>query len=66
MSKFYTKEQLEIALLKQKNSTFEQSLIRIEQKVDSHFHWMLGTILGLYGLALTGLIAAIGKAYSLL
>jgi hypothetical protein len=62
----YTQEQLDIELIKQKNSTFEQTLIRIEQKVDSHFHWMLGCILGLYGISVTGLIAAIGKAYGVL
>ena len=62
----YTQEQLNIELLKQKNSTFEQALIRIEQKVDSHFHWMLGCIFGLYGISITGLIAAIGKAYGVL
>lgn len=66
MSQMYTQEQLNIALLQQKNSTFEQSLLRIEQKVDSHFHWMLGSIFGLYGIVITGLVAAICKAYGII
>ncbi len=66
MTKTYTQDQLEIELLKQKNGTFEQALVRIEQKVDSHFHWMLGAIFGLYGISLTGVIAALCKAYGLL
>ncbi len=64
MQTVYTQEQMDVALLKQKNSTFEQALIRIEQKVDSHFHWMLGCIFGLYGIAITGLLAALGKAFA--
>ena len=66
MSQMYTQEQLDLALLKQRNSTFEQALIRIEQKVDSHFHWLLGSIFGLYGISITGLIAALCKAYGLI
>ena len=65
-AQMYTQEQLDIELLKQKNSTFEQALSRIEQKVDSHFHWMLGCIIGLYGVSITGLIAALCKAFGLL
>lgn len=73
MSVTYTQEQLDIALLKNDQSTISKTLDRIEsrlnsleQKVDSHYHWMIGCIIGLYGLAITGLIAAIGKAYGVL
>ena len=71
----YTQEQMDIALLKNNQSSFMQSLERIEnsintrldrldQKVDSHFHWTLGLIFGIYALALPTLIGALGHAYN--
>ena len=67
----YTQEQLDIELLKYRNSNIERTLERIdsrldnlEQKVDSHFHWTLGLIFGMYAMGLTGLIGAVGHAYS--
>jgi hypothetical protein len=63
-SKMYTQEQLEIELLKNNQSHIFKVLDRIDQKVDSHFHWTLGLILGMYAIGLTGLIAAIGHSYN--
>ncbi len=75
-AQMYTQEQMDIALLKNNQSGFMQSLGRIEnsintrldrldQKVDSHFHWTLGLIFGLYGIVVTGLIGALCKAYGI-
>lgn len=60
----YTKEQLDIELIKQKNSTFEKMLERLDHKIDSHFHWMVGLMFGIYAMGLTGLIGALGHAYN--
>ncbi len=66
----YTQEQLDIELLKNEQSTISKTLDRIDgrldkidQKVDSHFHWTLALIFGMYAMGLTGLISAIGHAY---
>lgn len=70
----YTQDQMDIAILKHNQSSLMQSLERIEnsintrldrldQKVDSHFHWTLGLIFGLYAMALTGLVGALGHSY---
>ncbi len=59
----YTQEQLDIALLKQKNSSFEKMLDRFEHKLDSHFHWMVGLMFGIYAIGVTGLVGALGHAY---
>lgn len=70
----YTQDQMDIAILKNTQSSFIQSLQRIEfsinskferleQKVDSNFHWTLGLIFGMYAMGLTGLIGALGHAY---
>lgn len=59
----YTQEQLEIELLKNNQSHFFKILERLENKVDSHFHWMVGLIFGLYTISLSGLIGALGHAY---
>lgn len=66
----YTKEQLDIAILQQQCSSIEKliervdsRMERVEQKVDSHFHWTLGLIFGMYAMGLTGLIGALGHAY---
>lgn len=71
----YTQDQLDMAILKNNQNGFMQSLERIEnsintrldrldQKVDSHFHWTLGLIFGIYALALPTLIGALGHAYN--
>lgn len=73
-SPMYTQEQLEIELFKNNQGALMKSLERIEtsinsrldkldQKVDSHFHWTLGLIFGMYAMGLTGLIGALGHAY---
>jgi hypothetical protein len=70
----YTQEQMNIAILENNQSGLMQSLQRIEssifnkldrleQKVDSNFHWTLGLIFGMYAMGLTGLIGALGHAY---
>lgn len=64
--KTYTQEQLDVELLKNNQNHLFKILERLEQKVDSHFHWMLGAIFGLYGISVTGLIAALCKAYGVL
>ena len=57
----YTKNDLDIALLKQKDDHFEQALGRIESRLDyvagdikstqaAQFAWIMGSILGIYGL----------------
>lgn len=74
-TQLYTQDQMDLALLKNNQSGFMQSLERIEnsintrldridQKVDSHFHWTLGLIFGIYALALPALIGDLGHAYS--
>ena len=63
MGTFYTQEQLDLALIKQRNDTFERVLQRIEQKTDSNFHWILGLMFGVYAMGITGLIGALGHAY---
>lgn len=69
-SPIYTQEELEIALLKNnQNHVFkilerlDGRFDRLEQKFDSHFHWTLGLIFGMYAMGLTGLIGALGHAY---
>lgn len=71
----YTQDQMDIAILKNNQTGLMKSLERIEssittrldkldQKVDSHFHWTLGLIFGIYALALPTLIGALGHAYN--
>lgn len=66
----YTQEQLDLELMKNNQSNLSKTLERIEhafqrleQKVDSHFHWTLGLIFGMYAMGVTGLIGALGHAY---
>ena len=59
----YTQDQLDIVVLKTQTSGIMKTLERLEQKVDSHFHWTLGLIFGMYAMGLTGLIGALGHAY---
>lgn len=59
----YTQEQMNIELLKNNQNHMFKILERLEQKVDSHFHWTLGLIFGMYALALTTGVGAIGHAY---
>jgi len=59
----YTQEQLDIELLKNNQGHIFKILERLEQKVDSHFHWTVGLMFGLYTMGLSGLIGALGHAY---
>lgn len=67
----FTQEQLDIAVMKNSQGHIFKILERLdgrfdrlEQKVDSHFHWTLGLIFGMYAMGLTGLIGALGHAYN--
>lgn len=65
MSKeLYTQEQLDIAILKNTNEGVLATLMRLESKIESNFHWTLGLIFGLYAIGLGALISAIAKAYN--
>jgi hypothetical protein len=59
----YTQEQMDIEVLKTQNTGVMKTLERLEQKVDSHFHWTMGLMFGLYTLGLSSLIGALGHAY---
>lgn len=66
----YTQEQMDVALMKKDMGSISKTLERmdsrldrLEQKVDSHFHWTLGLIFGVYAMGLAGLIGALGHAY---
>lgn len=60
----YTQEQMDIALLKNTNEGILSTLQRLEQKIESNFHWTLGLILGLFTIGLDAIISALGKAYA--
>jgi hypothetical protein len=45
----YTREQVDLELLKQKNDDFNQSLIEIKSELKTQFHLVVGLILGIYG-----------------
>ena len=59
--KMYTEDQLRLALLEQSNTGILETLKRLESKIDSHFHWTLGSISVLYVSLLGFLVTAIGK-----
>jgi hypothetical protein len=70
----YSQEQLDIAILQNQHEAMQKSLDRIEKNmkegfdkidsnINSHFKWTLGMILGLYAVALSTLIGAVGHAY---
>ncbi len=66
----YTQEQFDIAILQSQHEAMQVTLDRIEKnmndgfgKMDSHFKWTLGMILGLYAVALSTLLGAVGHAY---
>ena len=48
--KTYTREQLEIELLKQSRDTIGETLKRLESKIDSQLHWTMGLLFGLYAM----------------
>lgn len=62
MSQLYTKEQLDIELLKQKNDAFHEMMKEIRQELKSQFHWLMGSMSVLYVSLLGILVSAIGKS----
>ena len=62
-AQMYTQEQMDIVVLKTQQTGIMKTLERLEQKVGSHFHWMVGLMFGLYTMGLSGLIGALGHAY---
>jgi predicted PurR-regulated permease PerM len=44
------------------NSKIDAQGSMLNSKVDSHFRWTLGFMFGLYGIVITTLITAVGKA----
>lgn len=70
MTQTFTQEQMDIAVMQNSQShvfkileRLDSRFDRLEQKVDSHFHWTLGLIFGMYAMGLTGLVGAIGHSY---
>lgn len=68
--KLYTQEQVDIEIIKNNQShqvrifnDLTQLLHRLEQKVDSHFHWTVGLMFGLYTMGISGLVGALGHSY---
>lgn len=58
IAKMYTEDQLRLALLEQSNTGILETLKRLESKIDSHFHWTMGSISVLY-VSLIGSMATI-------
>lgn len=58
----YTHEEFRLALLEQKNDVITETLKRLEIKVDSHFHWMMGSISVLYISLIGTLVTALAKS----
>jgi hypothetical protein len=56
--KLYTHDQLRLALLEQSNTGILETLKRLESKIDSHFHWTMGSISVLY-ISLLGALSTI-------
>lgn len=68
--KLYTQEQLDIALLKNNNegiiislNRLDNSINKLETKIDSNLHWTIGLMFGLYAMVVTGLLGALGHSY---
>ncbi len=62
-AQMYTQEQMDIVVLKTQTTGIMKTLERLEQKVDSHFHWTMGLMFGLYTMGISSLIGALGHAY---
>jgi hypothetical protein len=62
--KLYTHDQLRIALLEQSNTGILETLKRLESKIDSHFHWTMGSISVLYVSLLGILVTALAKSFN--
>jgi hypothetical protein len=60
--KVYTQVELEIELIKNNQNHIFKILERLEQKVDSHFHWTIGSLSVLYVSLLGTLVTALAKS----
>ena len=58
----YTHEELRLALLEQSNCGILETLKRLESKIDSHFHWTMGSISVLYISLIGTLVTALAKS----
>ncbi len=61
--KMYTEDQMRLALLEQSNTGILDTLRRLESKIDSHFHWTIGTISILYISLIGTLVTALAKSF---
>lgn len=61
--KLYTQDQLRLALLEQSNTGILETLKRLETKIDSHFHWTMGSISVLYLSLIGTLVSALAKSF---
>jgi len=66
----YTQEQLDIALLRNTNEgillclqNIDKRIDRLDDKIDSHFKWTMGTMLSLNAIVITSLLAVIGHTF---
>ncbi len=62
--KIYTKHDLEIEIIKNNQGHLFKILERLEQKVDSHFHWTMGSISVLYISLIGTLVTALAKSFN--
>ena len=60
--KMYTHDELRLALLEQSNCGILDTLKRLESKIDSHFHWTMGSISVLYISLIGTLVTALAKS----
>lgn len=61
--KLYTQHDLDIELLKNNQNHLFKILERLESKVDSHFHWTMGSISVLYVSLIGILVTALAKSF---
>jgi hypothetical protein len=61
--KLYTQDQVDIEILKNNQGQMFKVLERLEQKVDSHFHWTMGSISVLYISLIGTLVTALAKSF---
>lgn len=59
----FTKDQMDIAIMQTQTTGIMKTLERLESKVDSHFHWTMGLMFGLYTMGISSLVGALGHAY---
>lgn len=61
-NKMYTQEELRLALLEQSNTGILETLKRLESKIDSQFHWVMGSVSVLYISLIGTLVTALSKS----